>query len=336
MQILQVSEREAGKRLDQYLSKYLSQAPKSFFYKMLRRKNIVLNGKKAAGMERLNAGDEIRLFLAEDTIAKFRGSGTEERRISQGTADRSLWKMPPVVYEDEEILVVNKPQGMLSQKANREDVSLVECITDYLLTPEEQTSSVFRPGICNRLDRNTTGLVVAGKTVKSLQYLNAVFRERMLEKYYLCLVKGAVKQKERIDGYLYKDGRHNQVTVLKKPEEGAAHIVTAYEPLERTVWKGQEYTLLKVELVTGKSHQIRAHLKSIGHPIAGDTKYGEKGLYHLFKKEFGVRCQLLHAWQIRLGNAACLPEKYHGMVFEAPLPDQFCQVLHGIGIRERK
>ena len=328
MRQLQVSGREAGQRLDRYLERYMPQAQKSFFYKMLRKKNITLNGRKAAGNERLQEGDTVSLFLAEDTVAKFRGKGGGCQETAK--QERKL-PMPPVIYEDEELLVLNKPLGMLSQKAGKEDVSLVECIVSYLLG-DGAPDTTFRPGICNRLDRNTTGIVVAGKTVGSLKYLNQLFKERALQKYYLCLVQGRVEKGAKVSGYLVKDEGNNRVTVKKEKMDGAARIITAYEPVGTGCLRGQEYTLLKVELITGKSHQIRAHLQSIGHPVVGDAKYGEKAVYGLFREEFGVRYQLLHAWKLKLGQPEYLPEKYRGMEFTAPLPEQFVRVLRGVGI----
>lgn len=335
MQEITVSPRDAGQRLDKFLGKYLPQAPKSFIYKMLRKKNITLNGKKAAGMEKLLEQDKIKLFLSEETIVKFRGSSVGKGKNSplemrgNGAGGIKL----DIVYEDEELLVLNKPQGMLSQKARREDVSLVEYIEAYVSGKEAGALlSGFRPGICNRLDRNTTGLVVAGKTVGSLQYMNRLFQERKLEKYYLCLVKGKVEKPVRADGYLVKDRNHNRVKIEKKAGDGAVRIVTAYQPVDSVLWQGEFYTLLRVHLITGKSHQIRAHLQSMGYPIVGDTKYGEKSLYHAFKKAFGVKYQLLHAWQLRLGNTSYLPEKYHGKCFQAPLPELFQQVLKELGM----
>lgn len=327
MQLLVITPQEAGQRFDRFLEKYMAQAPKGFFYKMMRKKNITLNGKKAEGKERLAAGDEIRLFLAPETIEKFRGN-----RVVMATATEQAELN--IVFEDENVLVVNKPQGMLSQKAQKTDVSLTEYITKYLMTTEEQERSVFRPGVCNRLDRNTTGLIVAGKTVAGLQCFNRLFKERKLQKYYLCLVKGRLTKKAEIHGYLVKDKEHNTVTVSIAKEEGSALIATAYEPFGHTVWQGQDYTLLKVHLITGKSHQIRAHLQSIGYPIVGDTKYGEKRLYQLFKKEFGVEYQLLHAWKLCLQEVPYLPEKYYGVTWVAPLPEQFQKVLKEIGIEQ--
>ncbi|MCI8780453.1 MAG: RluA family pseudouridine synthase [Lachnospiraceae bacterium] len=325
MQLLVISAQEAGQRLDRFLEKYMSQAPKSFFYKMMRKKNITLNGRKAEGKERLSAGDEIRLFLSEETIDKF-------RKALEGPPVAAGRKTLDIVYEDNDVLVVNKPQGMLSQKAQKSDVSLTEYITEYVMAPEDRLRSVFRPGVCNRLDRNTTGLVVAGKTVTGLQCFNRLFRERELQKYYLCLVKGTVTEKSEIHGYLIKDEAHNTVKVCESEKEGSMPIATAYEPLGHAVWKGQEYTLLNVHLITGKSHQIRAHLQSIGHPVAGDAKYGDKSTYRLFKEEFGVKYQLLHAWKLCLQKASYLPGKYYGVTWTAPLPEQFQQVLKAMGI----
>lgn len=323
MQQITVSSRDAGQRLDRFLGKYMPEAPKSFFYKMLRRKNITLNGKKAAGMEKLEENDTIKLFLSEETIEKFRGSHSVNG--VQGGLD--------IIYEDGEILAVNKPLGMLSQKAARDDISLVEYLEAYISAKESDAfDSGFRPGICNRLDRNTTGIVIAGKSVGSLQYMNRMFRERAVDKRYLCLVKGRVDERVQASGFLTKDTRHNRVYVSDVEKEGAVRIETAYEPLEHAVFLGECYTLLGVHLITGKSHQIRAHLKSMGHPIVGDTKYGEKNIYHLFKKNFGVRYQLLHAWKLQFGEVDYIPEQYRGMCLRAPLPDVFFRVLQGIGM----
>ncbi len=315
-----MTKEEEGQYLIRFLERYLKAAPKSFFYKMLRKKNIVLNGKKADGKERLLRGDEITLFLADATVDKFKGESEKQVESLKKASELSI------VYEDSMVLVLNKPQGILSQKAAKDDISMVEMIGEYL-KKEQAEQNVFKAGICNRLDRNTTGLLVAGKTVRSLQFLNRLFQDRELKKYYLCLVKGRVSDDKKIAGYLEKSASHNRVRIYEEERDGSVRIETAYHPLEYFMYQGQEFTLLQVHLITGKSHQIRAHLQSIGHPVAGDTKYGEKGLYHFFKKEFDVRYQLLHAWKLQLGVPDYLPEKYHGMEWEAPLPEIFEQTL---------
>lgn len=331
MQILNVTSQDEGQRLDKFLAKFMPSAPKSFFYKMMRKKNIVINGKKADGSERIVAGDEIKLFLSDETISNFLSDKISESE-SENTAPCKL----DIIYEDSDILVINKPVGMLSQKANREDISAVEYINLYLSqnfkASNTEISAVFNAGICNRLDRNTSGLIVAGKSIKGLQCMNSVFRQRELKKYYLCIVKGKVSEPASLKGYLVKHENHNNVTVMQNEVTGSSKIITEYIPLGYGKLENIDYTLLKVQLVTGKAHQIRAHLKSIGHPIVGDAKYGHKDTYKIFRREFGLRHQLLHAWRLEFGIYDDIPKKYHKMVLEAPLPKEFENIMKGLGI----
>lgn len=367
-----ISEREEGQRLDRYLEKYMPDAPKSFFYKMMRKKNIVLNGKKVSGSERIQTGDQIKLFLADETIEGFRsGKKAQEvdlgaqqmpqaKRLEKGARQMSQAKrptngaqqmpqakrmekgarqgkielqqghydrnLPPlqIVYEDAQFLVVNKPVGVLSQKADRNDRSIVEQITDYLA--DNAADDTFRPGICNRLDRNTSGLIVAGKTVRALQDMNKRFKERTICKYYLCVVHGSVSKKQYLKGYLEKDSRTNKVTVRQQPGPNSVPIATEYLPLQQGMYQGESFTLLQVHLITGKSHQIRAHLASIGHPLVGDVKYSTKRASAFDREQLHQRVQLLHAWQLIFTA--------HGKeyVWKAELPDNFAQVLRRFGM----
>lgn len=328
MQVLKITSQDEGQRLDRFLAKFMPEAPKGFFYKMLRKKNIVLNGKKAEGSERLIKGDEVRLFLSGKTIEGFQNTKTQVM-VQDMPGD-----MPGIIYEDSDILVINKPVGMLSQKADKDDISAVEYINAYLKKQykNEEGSSIFSAGICNRLDRNTSGLLVAGKTIKGLQCMNNIFRQRELKKYYLCIVKGKITKPEKLNGYLVKNSKHNNVTITKYETEGSSRVITEYEPLQHGKLAGNIYTLLKVRLVTGKAHQIRAHLKSAGHPLVGDAKYGHKDLYKEFKREFGLRHQLLHAWRLEFGTSFNIPEKYQDIVFEAPLPQEFVNIMEGLGM----
>ena len=375
MRELMISEREEGQRLDRYLEKYMPDAPKSFFYKMMRKKNIVLNGKKVSGSERIQTGDQIKLFLADETIEGFRSGkktqevdlgaqqmprakrlGKDARQMSrakrsengaqhlpqakrsengarqskmglqQGRSGRNL---PPlqIVYEDAQFLVVNKPVGVLSQKADRNDRSIVEQITDYLA--DNAVDDTFRPGICNRLDRNTSGLIVAGKTVRALQDMNKRFKDRTIRKYYLCVVHGSVSQKQYLKGYLEKDSRTNKVTVRQQPSPNSVPIATEYLPLQQGMYQGEPFTLLQVHLITGKSHQIRAHLASIGHPLVGDVKYSTKRASAFDRERLHQRVQLLHAWQLIFTA--------HGKeyVWKAELPSNFVQVLRRLGMETK-
>ncbi len=315
MQEIIVTANEAGQRFDKLLAKYLNEAPKSFIYKMLRKKNIVLNGKKATGNEKLAVGDSVKLFLADETIEKF--SKTEMVHTNT-TLD--------VLYEDDHVMMINKPVGMLSQKAEAKDESLVEHLISYMLDSGQMSQEElkkFKPSICNRLDRNTSGLVVAGKSLLGLQHMGQLFKERSLKKYYRCLVAGMVQDKKYIKGYLTKDERTNKVCIISSKQGDALPIETEYQP----IWGNDSVTLLEVHLITGRTHQIRAHLASIGIPIIGDYKYGNRSINEAYKKKYGLESQLLHAYRLEMpvltGELASLSEKE----FVAPLPECFLQIL---------
>ena len=312
MKEIVINENEAGQRLDKFLGKLLKEAPASFYYKMLRKKNIVLNGKKATGNEKLTAGDSIKLFLSDETFEKFAGKQqTKDPVVS--VPHISL----EIVYENHDVLAINKPAGMLSQKAKKEDISANEYILQYLLesgTITRESLHTFKPSVCNRLDRNTSGILVAGKTLNGLQQMSKAFRERSMEKYYLAIVAGHISKPRRIEGYLKKDGQTNQVRIFSKPSKDAKPIITEYRPLKLL---GQ-VTLLEVHLITGRSHQIRAHLASIGHPVIGDTKYGNPRLNREFLKNAGVTHQLLHAYRLFLAD---------GTKIQADAPKEFERAL---------
>lgn len=295
MKLITVHKQEEGQRLVKLLGAYLNEAPNSFFYKMLRKKNITLNGKKADGTEKLKCGDEIRLFLSDETYEKFAGKVQPKEKFPMAKLN--------IVYEDSNVIFINKPAGMLSQKSVPSDVSLNEYLLGYLEKSgqwKQEESKAFRPSVCNRLDRNTSGMVICGKSMAGLQQMAALLKDRSLHKYYLCLVKGVMTESQHLEGYLLKDENSNQVKIFQKETEGAAHIITEYEPL----YTDGEATLLKVTLVTGKSHQIRAHLSSIGHPIIGDPKYGDRKVNAFFRETHGIKNQMLHAWKLTFPELA--------------------------------
>ena len=330
MREIVIEKNEAGQRLDKFLAKYMNEASKSFFYKMMRKKNITLNGKKCEGNEKLAEGDVVKLFLADDTIEKF--SSVQVQEVKKVDLD--------ILYEDDEIILVNKPAGMLSQKAKETDESLVEYLIDYLLGSGKLTESglrAFRPSVCNRLDRNTSGIVAAGKSLAGLQMLSGVFKDRSIHKYYQCLVSGEIRDVKTVDGWLLKDEKKNQVRILtdveakrfggKGGDEEPKRIRTKYEPIATD----GRFTLLKVTLLTGRSHQIRAHLASLGHPIVGDSKYG--GVSKVNPSGRTLKYQLLHSYRLEFPKLA-EPFAYLSMrVFEAPLPGYFGSVLKETGIR---
>ena len=330
MREIVIRENESGQRLDKFLAKYMALAPKSFFYKMMRKKNITLNGKKAQGKEQLKQGDMVKLFLSDETVEKFRPKQTVYAR-----------KELDILYEDRHTLFVNKPAGMLSQKAKPSDQSLVEYLTAYLLESRQLTEEelrTFHPSVCNRLDRNTSGIVAAGKTLAALQTLSAMFRERSVRKYYLCLVYGVVSGEKKIRAFLTKDGRTNRVTVERKkgtPNSGAdisdgkeSFIETEYRALRTD----GEVTLMEVHLITGKTHQIRAHLAAEGYPIIGDYKYGNRDVNDILRRKYGLTSQLLHSYRL------CFPEcegelaELSGKEIKAPVPELFRKICADRGV----
>ena len=331
MREIVIEKNEAGQRLDKFLAKYMNEASKSFFYKMMRKKNITLNGKKCEGNEKLAEGDVVKLFLAEDTIEKF--SSVQVQEVKKVDLD--------ILYEDDEIILVNKPAGMLSQKARETDESLVEYLIDYLLESGKLTENglrAFRPSVCNRLDRNTSGIVAAGKSLAGLQMLSGVFKDRSIHKYYQCLVSGEIRDVKTVDGWLLKDEKKNQVRILTEAEarrfggrggdEEPKRIRTKYEPIATD----GRFTLLRVTLLTGRSHQIRAHLASLGHPIVGDSKYG--GVSKVNPSGRTVKYQLLHSYRLEFPKLAEPFAYLSGRVFEAPMPGYFASVLKETGIKK--
>ena len=215
---------------------------------------------------------------------------------------------------------------MLSQPDKTGKPSLVEYVIGYLLEKGEITEkdlSTFKPSVCNRLDRNTSGIVAAGKSLRGLQMLSALFHDRSMSKYYLCITEGVIEKEAHIKGYLHKEEKCNKVVVSKEKRKDSLPIETKYQPLGNN----GTLTLLKVELITGRSHQIRAHLASVGHAIIGDHKYGSREKNQIYGEKYHLAHQLLHGYRLSLPK---MPEDFSNLsdrVFLAPVPELFLQVL---------
>lgn len=274
-----VSKSEAGGRMDKFIKSRLHSAPDSFIYKMARKKNLTLNGKKCEGREILKEGDEIKLYVKDETIALFSGEAKADEASAYLKAYENL-KGIEVLKETEDILFLNKPSGILTQKANDNDVSLNEWMIGYLLKNEiipKESLQTFHPSVLNRLDRNTSGIVLCGITPLGSRVVSEMLRERTLHKYYECLVKGSCNLSGRLSGYIIKDKAKNQVSFVENKDSLSPEKAKEARAASLTVEKLKEEngnTRLLIELETGKSHQIRAMLSHYGYPLIGDAKYG--------------------------------------------------------------
>ncbi len=324
-----ITEREAGQRFDKYLRKLLPEAGSGFLYKMLRKKNIVLNEKKADGAEKIACGDVVAIYFSEETLRKFMGNGENPVRKEDGkglssSADTALLGIN-VLYENEHILLANKPAGVLTQKAVKEDVSLNEWLIDYLLKEKQimaEELRTFRPAACNRLDRNTSGIVLCAKSVPGAQMLSEGLQARSLHKFYRLYVKGRLEEEQTIEGFLRKEERGNKVRIYTDRKDEASFIRTRYMPIRQE----RDKTLLEAELITGKTHQIRAHLASIGHPLLGDYKYGDRSFNEQYRRKYQVEHQLLHAYKIVFPPLTAPFGEISERTFRAPVPEIFDRV----------
>ncbi len=321
MKELTAGPNEAGQRLDKLLAKLLPQAPASFIHKMLRKKNITCGGRKCEGSHIVQEGDVIRIWFSEETFARF--SGENARETDGPPADGPCLDRARIVYQDRDVLLYDKPAGVLSQKAAVSDVSLNEMLTAFLLREGElspEQLQTFRPAFCNRLDRNTSGLAAAGKTLKGLQCLSRLFRERSMRKEYLCVVEGIIEEPGEFSGVLFKDEASNRVRILDGGGPGmgkGSAVRTAARPLRTEGGR----TLLAVELITGKTHQIRAQMAALGHPVCGDPKYG--------KGRPGRDRQLLHSWRLTMPEDVPELPELSGRTFTAPAPQALKQMMRG-------
>ncbi len=290
MRILTVQKNDAGQRLDKFLSKAVKGLPQSLMYKFIRTKKIKVNRARCEQSQMLREGDEILLFIKDEF---FDAPSKDTSALSAITPKLDI------VYEDEHIMLLNKRPGVLvhDDVAGGEN-TLIMHVQAYLCgkgayVPDDEQS--FAPALCNRIDRNTGGMVIAAKDAESLRIMNELIRENELSKCYLCLAHGHMeKPAATLHGYLRKDSARNTVEVRDKAFPGAKEIVTKYRVLGERREREGIISLLEVELVTGRTHQIRAHLAHIGHPLVGDGKYG----VNRDDKRSGYKFQALYAYRL--------------------------------------
>lgn len=286
MKSIQIQKNDAGQRLDKFLGKTLPNLPTSLMYKYIRKKRIKINGKRAEISTRLQEGDLLDLYINDEFFEK------PDPKYDFLHASKNI----DVLYEDANILVLNKPVGVLSHPDEHEYVdTLITRVKRYLYEKGEYDPAgeqSFAPALVNRIDRNTAGIVLAAKNAETLRILNQKMKDRELHKYYLCVLHGTPKPSSgTLTGYLVKDEKKNQVFIHKDPVPGGREIRTKY----RTLRAERGLSLVEVDLLTGRTHQIRAHFASIGCPIVGDGKYGSR---ELDKKTGGYKKQFLASYRL--------------------------------------
>ncbi|MBQ8623834.1 MAG: RluA family pseudouridine synthase [Oscillospiraceae bacterium] len=280
-----IQKNDAGQRLDKFISKAVPNLPQSLMYKYIRLKRIKLNGKRCEISTRLSVGDILQMYINDE----FFGEVSAEKEFLTVPCDIDI------VYEDENILLVNKKCGMVVHEDDEKTAdTLINRITHYLFKkgeydPEREAS--FAPALCNRLDRNTSGIVICAKNAESLRLLNRIVKEREIIKNYLCITLGTPAPKEAtLTAYLEKNEATNTVTVTDKKNQNNKTIVTKY-----TVLKSKNgLALCEIDLITGRTHQIRAHMAHIGHPLLGDGKYG----INSENRARGIKTQALCAYKL--------------------------------------
>jgi 23S rRNA pseudouridine955/2504/2580 synthase len=305
-----IPKAEDGQKVMRFLNRILPNCSNGFLYKMFRKKNITINGKKVTGKEVLRQDDVVKIFFSDETFEKFSGKSVEVSNPYEGIDVSKL----EICYEDEDIIVCNKPANVLSQKSKASDVSINEILIAYMLNSGEITLDsleIFKPGVINRLDRNTSGLILFGKTIRGLKFGSELMKSHDTDKTYLCLVSGRYDGPNELDGYLTKDSKNNLVRYSTKETPDSKYMSESISVVEYR----ENFTLLKVVLHTGRSHQIRCSLAAIGFPILGDVKYGNQELNQKYLKK-GVDRALLHSSSIRL----------NGRVVECETPDIFSKV----------
>ena len=347
MQTITVRREDAEQRLDKYLFRVFPLAPHSFIYRMLRRKNIVLNGKKAEPSQLLREQDTITCFFSEETFGAFSGTaGSGNSAGSPGTHGNSRRNDPvqfpaadtercaayykknraavTVLYEDESMLALDKPAGMFAQPQGS-DLSAAEWLIGYLMTEKGLSDADirhYRPSPCHRLDRNTSGILLCARNVRAARLLSDMFRDRTGSKEYRLIVSGIMPARGRIEGVLQQDGKTGLYRLCPGSPGDTGYSLTEYE----TTASAGGLSMVKARLITGRKHQLRVHMASVGHPIIGDPRYGDRKVNASFRDR-GIHRQLLHCERIVLPDSVSSFMGPADAVITSPLPDVFMKCM---------
>lgn len=312
-----VNKEEEGQTLEKYVKKVLPNVPLSFIYKLFRKKDIKINGHPEDKKVKVSCGDTVRIYITDQQLEDFSTSEKEVRPSDE------LVKY--IIYEDENILLINKPRGLLVQKDKPNVKALDDMVLSYLAYKGEydKEQKAFTPGPCHRLDRNTQGIVIFGKNIATLQYLMSIMQDKSkIEKHYLALVKGNILEKGKVDVPLKKVTDKSLVKVASI-KDGGKKAVTLYEPVKNY----KECCLLSLTLLTGRTHQIRVHMAYIGHPVIGDSKYGDFTLNKEFENKYHFVNQFLVANYVKFDQLDYPLTYLNGKKFEVEMDNDMFQIL---------
>ncbi|MGN1409596.1 MAG: pseudouridine synthase [Eubacteriales bacterium] len=305
MRTFTINKNDAGQRLDKFVTKATSGLPKSLLYKYIRTKRIKLNSKKAHENEFLSEGDIVEMYIPDEFFGE---SGAENNSLQ---AYSKVKFVPEIVYEDENILLCDKKPGMLvhlgdegdkNRAEGSERETLIYLLTAYLANKGEydpMSEASFAPALCNRIDRNTGGIVILAKNAEALRLINEAIRENRVHKKYLCAVHGRLEGEKTLTAYHKKDCKTNTVKIFDRETAGAKKIITQYTAFGYN--RELDLTLVEINLITGRTHQIRAHMAHIGHPLLGEGKYA----HNAGDRKMGYSCQALYSYSVsfELGGA---------------------------------
>ncbi len=319
-----IRENEAGQRLDRFLRKYMKKAPLSMIYKTIR-KDVKVNGKRVHEDTILQEGDKLSLYISEEKL----------NDLTRPQPRRHVKRQFRIAYEDENLLIVEKPEGLLTHGDSREKKNtLANQVCGYLqekgeFNPAKEKS--FVPSPVNRLDRNTTGLVIFGKNAETLRNFTRYIRERQhVSKYYVTLVKGRMEDKIVIDDRISRNHDKNISRVTGDVQEGKSA-----ETLVTPIISKNGFSVVEAELVTGRTHQIRVHLSHEGYPLVGDVKYGDRKINGMAKKKLGITTQLLHAYRLQFRGLEGKFAYLNGKTVKAGLPAEFRSTLQKLGFTDK-
>lgn len=314
MQEIIVRDNDSNQRIDRFLKKYLNKASVSFIYKHLRKKNITLNGKKVSPESMIQSGDVIKIFFSDDTIEMFK----------KDKVNLKSSKFPKIIYEDENIILMQKDKNILSHSDGVYEKNMVDMMINYLIAKGEyipRLEHTFRPSICNRLDRNTSGILIGAKNASALREINEAIKKNGIDKFYLALCIGDVK-----DFYDVSTLIHNDKKNIVRLGEGGKESLTEV----KNIVSNDDFSLVLVKLITGRTHQIRTVLNSRGHSIVGDRKYGDLSINKNFIKKYNYTSQFLHNYKIVFNDLGDILKYLNGREFVCDLPKRESEILGDI------